>query len=78
MDKEQAKTIMLNIMLDLLYIDSEIDMREVGPILEKHLGLDSDDIKEVMNRFNGELRERYINHPQLANSPLGRLLSQKF
>lgn len=76
MDKEKAKNILFNILVDLTYVECDIDIREVGPILEKHLGLDAKDSKEVMDRYVGEIRERYISQSEYAGSNLEQALAQ--
>lgn len=56
---------------------SEVDMQEVGPILQQHLGLDDADMDEVMARFRGEMRDRFASHPNFPGSRLARVLAEE-
>lgn len=74
---KQTKTIMLHILLDFLYMKSEVAMQEVGPILQKHLGLDDADMEEVLGRFRGEMRDQFASHPDFPGSGLARVLAEE-
>lgn len=74
MDKEEAKTILLKILLDLVFVDA---MENVPPIIAKHLGLNEQDELEVIGRFKGEIRETFINHPHFPGSDLAKSLNDE-
>lgn len=76
MDKEAAKAAMLGILLELLTVECDIDLEEVGPILQRHLGLGEADMDEVMNRFAGEVRDAFAAHPAYTGSRLAQALDE--
>jgi hypothetical protein len=76
-DREGMKTRMLAILKDLVFIKSAIEIEEVGPILERHLGLSPADMEEVMERFRGEMRDMFANHPMYPGSQLAKALDEE-
>jgi hypothetical protein len=73
MEKEEAKTIMLAIMHDLLDADDWVD---VLSIISEHLRLNKRDRDEVWNRFYGELRDAFINEPTFPGSQLAKNIAE--